>query len=913
MDPVSSVSGLASGIQWSSLVDQLVQLDTTRQLTPLQTQQTNDQSAASAWTSYQSIITTLDTAAQALAKNTALASLNASVGTSASGRSLFTASADATATPGTYNIEVDALAAAEKVSGNIVAAGADSALGLSGTFSINGQAVTVAAGDTLADVRDKINAVNAGATPSGVSASILTSNDGAARIVLTSQNTGAAGIQLVDGASAATGIVSQLGFTDGSTAVHTAADGRAQSYGVSTTTGAIAASLGVTMPPPSTVTIGGVTISVDLSTDSLSSIVAKINAAGGKAAITTATVGSTTENYLNASGAVSASTSDGQRALELLGLVRGTRSSVQQSAVTDTALTKSDGSAIDTSTLLTDLGNGGPGGVQVGDTFTIRGSKADGTAVDTAFTVTGSSTVNDLLSALSSAFGTSGRPVSATLDNGAIRLTDTTGGDSQLAFTVAANNEGGGTLSFGATTTDSLGRLREVVAGADAQVRIDGVLVQRSTNTVSDALAGVTLTLQAAEVGSPATLTVSRDTSAATTTVQNFVTAYNAVVDATAQQLASGNPLANNSALRSTMQSITNAFLANVAGTSGTYTNPIVAGLSLDKTGHMQLDTTVFQNALAANPTAVAQLFSTSATTSTSVLSSALWSQNTKAGTYTAHITQAATTAAVTGSVLPGAYAAVGASDAITVNDTTTGKSVTVNLNDGDSVDTIAANLNAQFQAQKLNVVASNVGGALSLAGTSYGAGAKFDVSYSDPSIAAELGIAEQTYAGTDVQGSFTGTDSNGNAVSFAATGSGQYLTGLSGTDADGLVVRYTGTGTGDVGTVTFTLGMAGNVQRLTGAIIRPNDGTIATQVSLLNDAASALDTRIAAVQARLDIEQQTLTAQFTRMETVISQLQSQGSFLSNQISMMNAAISGTSSTASSGSSSSSSSGSTTG
>lgn len=904
MDPVSSVSGLASGIQWSSLVDQLVQLDTQRQLTPLQTQQTNDQSAASAWSSYQNIITAVDTAAQALAKSTALASLSTSVGTSASGRSLLTAGATSTATPGSYNIEVDALATAEKLSGNIVDSGATSALGLAGTFSVNGHAVTIAAGDTLAAVRDRINAVNTGTSPSGVSATILTSNDGAARLILTSQNTGAAGIQLVDGSSEQTGVLSQLGFTDGATAVHTAADGRAQSYGVSSTTQAIAASLGVTVPPPSSITVGGVTISVDLSVDSLSSIVSKINAAGGKAAITSSTVGGTTESYLNASGAVSASTSDGQRALELLGLVRGTRSSVQQSAVTDTVLTKSDGSAIDTSTLVTDLGNGAAAGVQVGDTFTIRGSRADGSAVDTTFTVSGSSSVNDLLSALSSAFGTASRPVSATLDGGQIRLTDTAGGDSQLAFTLSADNQGGGTLTFGGTDTDSLGRLREVVSGADAQVRIDGVLVQRSTNTVSDALAGVTLNLKTAEVGSPVTLTIARDSAGATQAVQSFVSAYNAAVDATAQQMASGNPLANNAALRSTMQSITNAFLANVAGTSGTYTNSVVAGLSLDKTGHMQLDTAVFQDALAVDPADVARLFSTTATTSVDTLASPLWSLQTKPGTYTAHVTQAATVAATTGSVLAGAYAAVGGADAITIDDGTSGRSVSVALADGDSLDTIVANLNAQFQAQKLNVVASNDGGALSLAGTAYGSGAGFDVSYSDPTIASQLGIAEQGYAGTDIQGSYTGTDADGNPVSYAATGSGQYLTGAAGTAADGLVVRYTGDTTGDVGTIAFVLGVAGSVQRVTNSIVRAGDGVIATQVTLLTNAASSLDTRIAAVQTRLDAKKAALTAQFTRMETVLAQLQSQGSFLASQVGLMLG-------TASSGSTSGSSSGST--
>jgi flagellar hook-associated protein 2 len=914
--PISSVSGLASGIQWSGLIQQIVQLDSQRQLTPLQNQQTADTNAVGAWATYESAVSGLDTAAQAVAQSTALAGLTTSVGTSASGRTLFTATAAATATPGTYNVEVDQLAAAEKVSGSIVATGANTALGVSGTFSISGQTVTIAATDTLANVRDKINAVNTGATPSGVSAAILTSNNGAARLILTSQNTGAAGIQLVDGTSDQTGVLTQLGFTDGGTAISTSANGAAQSYDFATSTQAVATAVGVPAPATSTVTIGGVSVSVDLSTDTLASIAAKINAAGGNASVSTETIGTTTESYLSTAGAVSASTADGQRALEMLGLVRGTRGAVQQSAVTGTALTQADGTALTTGTLLTNTGNGASAGVQAGDTFTISGTRADGTAVKTSFTVGASSTVNDLLTALSSAFGTPARPVTATLDNGEIRLTDTTGGDSQLAFTLSANNEGGGTLNFGTATVDTVGRQREVVAGADAQVRVDGVLIQRPTNTISDAISGLTLNLQAAEQGSPVALTVSRDTTSALTAVQNLATAYNAVVDATSSLMTAGQPLADDGALRSATESLTSSLLSNVIGTSGTYTNPVVAGVSLDKNGHLQVDATAFQNALNADPAGVSHLFSTTATASSSSLVSPYWSSATQPGTYTVNVTQAATTASTTGSVLSSGYSAVGASDAITVNDATSGSSVTVALNNGDSVDTMVANLNAQFTTQKLNVVASNVGGALSLTGTVYGAGATFAVSYSDPSIATQLGIAQQSYAGTDVQGNFVGTDVNGNQVTYAATGSGRLLTGGASTPVDGLAVTYTGTSTGSAGTINFVLGVAGNLQRAAYAIDQPGNGLVALQTSFLQQDSSDLDTRISAVQTRLAQEQATLTARFTQMETVLAHLQAQGSFLTNMLSAgtssaaaSSAASSSTSSSNSSGSGSTSATG----
>lgn len=883
--PVSSISGLASGIQWSDLVQQLVQLDSKRQLAPLQKQQETDTSAIAAWAGYGTSVGALDAAAQALASGTALAGFITSVGASASGRSLFSASATPDASPGTYTVEVGQLAAAEKLSGNVIGAGATTALGIAGTFAINNRTVTITATDTLADVRDRINAVNAGAVPSGVSAAIIADNAGAARLILTSQATGAAGIQLVDDAPAATGVIAQLGFTDGETATYRAANGAARSYGFASLTEPIATAAGLTAPAAATVTLGGVAVSVDLATDTIASIAARIVAAGGSATVVTDSGGAVAQNYLDVSGAVSASTPDGQHALEILGIVRGTRGAVQQSAVTGATLTRSDGSALTGSTLLTDTGNGAPAGVQAGDTFSIAGTRPDGSTVATTFAVSGTTTVDDLLAALSAAFSTPQRSVAATLDAGRIRLTDSTGGDSRLAFNIAANNENGATLTFGASTIDAAGRLRQVAAGTDARVRVDGMLVQQSTNTIANVVSGVTLTLRAAEVGSPVALTVSRDSDSALAAIQKFAAAYNGVVDLTAKLVAADQPLAFDGALRAATLAVTNSLLGKVVGTTGTYTNPVMAGVALDKTGHLQVDAAAFRAALAADPAAIARLFSTSATTSTASLVSPSWTPATQPGSYTVNVTQAATTGSVTGSVLAGGYAAAGAADTITVNDTSTGRAIAVTLENGQSVETIVANLNARFVEQKLRVVASNANGALALTGTSYGSAAVFTVAYSDPAIAAQLGIAEGSYAGMDVQGTIGGLDSQGNPVSFAASGGGQSLRGGAGTPVEGLSFAYTGAATGAVGTIAFSLGVAGAMQRITATVGRPGDGVVALQTSLLQQDSDALDARISAVQTRLELKQNMLAMRFAKMENLLARVQSQGAFLNNFLS----------------------------
>jgi len=49
--PLTSVSGLSSGIQWQQMIDQIMQLEQSRTLDPITAQQTSDQARLGAWQS----------------------------------------------------------------------------------------------------------------------------------------------------------------------------------------------------------------------------------------------------------------------------------------------------------------------------------------------------------------------------------------------------------------------------------------------------------------------------------------------------------------------------------------------------------------------------------------------------------------------------------------------------------------------------------------------------------------------------------------------------------------------------------------------------------------------------------------------------------------------------------------------
>jgi len=78
------------------------------------------------------------------------------------------------------------------------------------------------------------------------------------------------------------------------------------------------------------------------------------------------------------------------------------------------------------------------------------------------------------------------------------------------------------------------GQPNTIQAGQDASVTINGLTVTRSTNSISDAIPGLTLSLTGE---GNATITVARDLSAVVQAVEGFVQSYNSVVDWVSAQL----------------------------------------------------------------------------------------------------------------------------------------------------------------------------------------------------------------------------------------------------------------------------------------------------------------------------------------------------------------------------------------
>lgn len=145
-------------------------------------------------------------------------------------------------------------------------------------------------------------------------------------------------------------------------------------------------------------------------------------------------------------------------------------------------------------------------------------------------------TADTTLAGLSSAINKANAGVTATIlnDGTADRLV-ITGGQTGTANGVTIT--GFDSLAqFGPTGSSKLSRTQ---AAQNAEMTIDGILVSKPSNTVTDAIKGVTLNLsQTTAANTPVTLGLTKDTAAVTKSITAFVDAYNTLATAVNKQTA---------------------------------------------------------------------------------------------------------------------------------------------------------------------------------------------------------------------------------------------------------------------------------------------------------------------------------------------------------------------------------------
>ncbi|WP_248751084.1 flagellar filament capping protein FliD [Pseudomonas sp. MWU15-20650] len=203
-------------------------------------------------------------------------------------------------------------------------------------------------------------------------------------------------------------------------------------------------------------------------------------------------------------------------------------------------------------------------------------------------------------------------------------LTDATG--SRLVMT--STNTGVGTdITLGGNTGMEAGT-SVVTAPQNAKYTIDGTAQESKSNTLSDAISGVTIKLTAvsplpAGITDPnaqrvaSTITVARSTDTLKSSVKGFVDTYNALITAISTETAvttNADGSTTPAALTgdATLRTLTSAVRTelNALGGTGSLKSLAQFGVNTDqKTGKLSIDDKLFSAAVATNPTDIGGIF----------------------------------------------------------------------------------------------------------------------------------------------------------------------------------------------------------------------------------------------------------------------------------------------------------------
>jgi flagellar hook-associated protein 2 len=665
------VSGLSSGFDWSSMIDQLMELEH-KKVDLVGDQKTKYENQLSEWQSFNTKLLSLKTAAGAL-KDPDDFDLYTSNMTSDSSTvdasDILSVSTSSLASKGSYAIKVSSLATAQKLSSKSFTSSSD-ALGDSyaGDILINDVAVSINATDSLADVRDKINNANAGSTPAGVSASIISYGVNDYRLLLTSDATGEDGIGLQN--ASASDLVELFGWKDESSTLKNSITGGAQSDSFSNSTQDVKTLLGLSTTQSGTITINGQGVSIDLSADSIEDIKTAINGAsitGVSASVVTDITGNTTTYRLQIDG--SQDFEDSQNILETLGVIQNGQSAVQ-GTTSGNSMTV-NGEYITPDSLITEID--GYNQFTAGDIISLGGSSTDhdgSTVGGDILTITENTTVQDLLDAIETAYGNEASAY--VTSSGKIEVADLQTGTSNLVVdlqsTIADSNS---SLDWGAFTALGEVRNRELVAGADASIIVDGVTKTSSDNTIDDLIPGVTLNLTKADADTTITLNVDRDIDALMEKISNFVDAYNEVSTYINQQQSydtdnqkTGGVLFGDGTLSSVQSDLSSIIVQTVWGVSSEYAILGLVGINLDNDGQLSIDSDKLQGYLKTNFNDVKNLFAANGSSDAGTLDYISHSSDTNSGEYGVYITTAATQSTSTSN-----NGTVGADETLTIAD----------------------------------------------------------------------------------------------------------------------------------------------------------------------------------------------------------------------------------------------------
>ena len=490
--------------------------------------------------------------------------------------------------------------------------------------------------------------------------------------------------------------------------------------------------------------------------------------------------------------------------------------------------------------------------------------------------------------------------ISAAINSANVGVTASVANDGSGYRLVLTSNNSGAANSLKVSTTGSLSALSydptagsnsmtQTVAGKDAAFTLDGMAMTSASNTVTNAIQGVSLTLTQPTT-TPLTLTVAANTALIQSAVQSFVTDYNAA-QASIKSLTAYNATTKTAAILtgdSTVMSVQTqlrAILNTPLSTAGGGLNNLAdVGITFNKDGTLALNTATLGSVLADPSKNIATLFASVGVPSDPLVKFGTATAAAKGGNYALNISQMATQGTLTGSAAPATTTiASGSNDQFNINVNGIAAAITIPAGSYSST-TLAAQVQSQingvaaFSAAGITVsIGYDGSGNMLITSNQYGSASTVTASAAGSNGGfANLFGAPVSAAGLDVAGTIGGA---------SAHGIGQTLTATTGNPA-GLTLNITGGATGSRGTVAYAAGIGSQLASLLGNMTSIS-GMIANRTSNLQTRISNIGTKTTQENARLAAIQAQYQKQFSSLDKVMASMSQTSTFLTQQITSL--------------------------
>ncbi|MGZ3182401.1 MAG: flagellar filament capping protein FliD [Telluria sp.] len=466
------------------------------------------------------------------------------------------------------------------------------------------------------------------------------------------------------------------------------------------------------------------------------------------------------------------------------------------------------------------------------------------------------------------------------------------------AFKISVDDANGGTADAALTSLlaydpSGVQNLTQTSAAQDTKLTVNGIAVQSSNKTVTDAIEGVTLTIGAA--GS-ADLHINQDSTSVKNNIGSFVKAYNdltkAITDLTKydSDTKTAAPLLGDSTVQSLQASLRRQMSASLTGLSGNLTTLSQIGVSFQKDGSLTSDSSKLDKAISSNLNDIVGLFAAIGKTSDKLVTFQDSTAKTQPGTYALNITQLATKGTLTSA------APLASSITIAADTEWTVKLDDTNPPSSDNSATVLIPAGTYTASGFTTALQSAINGASAFSGNGKSVTATLDTSGNLVLSSAKYGsvsnISLSSITGTAVSDIFggaasvDGVDVKGTIGGYNVTGSGQYLTGAAGSPAEGLKLLIDGGSLGARGDISFSQGYAYQLNKLADGFLG-SDGMITGKTNGLNATVKDIAKQKDAFALRLTDIEARYRAQYTALDTAISKLNSTQQFLTQQLASL--------------------------